>query len=119
ADIASFSAILERSFTGSVSEQHHHDGQALPDDYVHFGYKDSISQPTVLGMEPTDPDDQPGVEPHYFIVMDSHRAPYSVPTPAKFWINGSFGAFRILEQDVAGFVDYLKQQKVRHGIDEE
>ena len=41
--------------SGAVSELSAHDAQALPDNQVHFGYRDSIAQPTIAGAPPQMP----------------------------------------------------------------
>ncbi|QHG14892.1 Dyp-type peroxidase [Nostoc sp. ATCC 53789] len=98
------------------------DGAKLPDekgqpsDIVHFGYKDGISQPKIEGV-PTKRglskslDPQPIIPAYEFILLDDEKAPYYVPTPPELGLNGSFAAFRVLEQDVAGFEKFLQEQK--------
>ncbi len=45
---------------GALSEVSYHDGNALPDGRVHFGYTDGISQPTIDGAPSKEiPDAQP------------------------------------------------------------
>lgn len=89
------------------------DGQSLNDDKVHFGYRDSISQPRFEHVadasqdgnsEPIDPLGTAllGHESRYEGVM------FGVPTPEVLGLDGTFNAFRILEQDTEGFEAYLK-----------
>ena len=81
------------------------DGSGLADDKVFFGYRDSISQPTVLGAPPTKhaPDDQPVIATGEFLLGYTNEigGSYRV-SPSQLSLNGSYAAFRILEQDVAG-----------------
>lgn len=93
------------------------DAGALYDDearagYVHFGYRDGLSQPAIDGVpqkeRPRDPLDP--VPPGDFLLGHASRRPgytYPVPAPAELGRNGSFAAFRIIEQDVRGFEDFL------------
>lgn len=87
-------------------------GRGLGKDKVFFDYTDNISQPRFKGItsatraRTTEPDcplgtallGQPG---RYEGMM------YRVPTPSDLGFNGSFNAFRVLAQDVAGFEAYL------------
>lgn len=95
------------------------DAGALYDDearagYVHFGYRDGLSQPTIEGAPmagTADPLDRvPAGE--FVLGHPSQRAhhTYPVPTPARLGYNGSFAAFRIAEQDVWGFEQFLTAQ---------
>lgn len=87
------------------------DGQALPDGMVHFGYADGISQPNIMGI-PRPPDKQQPVPAYEVVLRNTSQAPYPFPTPEVFAKNSSFGAFRILEQDVYGFETYLDNSHV-------
>lgn len=96
---------------GSTPGPDHFDGIALPNGTIHFGYADGISQPRVQGMEPVRPEDQQRMLPAWGVVVrNTLNAPYPFPQPAIFTRNGGFAAFRILEQDVAGFDAYSKSQ---------
>src|SRR5207253_4352662 len=44
---------LRKAFAGCMSELSVHDAGALPDNHVHFGYRDNIVQPTVTGAPPS------------------------------------------------------------------
>lgn len=98
------------------------DGAKLPDekgqpsDIIHFGYNDGISQPKIEGVptkhglsEGLDP--QPFIPASEFILLNDTNARYRVPTPLELGLNGSFAAFRVMEQDVAGFEKFLEDQK--------
>jgi deferrochelatase/peroxidase EfeB len=117
------SAMLRKAFVGSFCETYNHDGQALPEGRVHFGYKDGISQPALVNG--------PAPSHRYPEELGIHgRSPWgdfllgypntfnngSIYSPAlaatSLGANASFGAFRILKQDVADFFAYLKQAAV-------
>lgn len=88
------------------------DGWNFDADYVHFGYRDNISEPRFCVIH--DPDEFPDAQPLSPIgaVLLGYRTEYegllwSVPKPQQLGFDGAFNAFRILEQDVAGFESYL------------
>lgn len=102
------------------------DGKALPDyDHptgqrvtkpVHFGYSDGISQPQMLPAPTRHPHAPPAVPPGMFILghPDSPQdgtsfavANEPVPLPMQLMRNGTFGAFRMLEQDCDAFEAFL------------
>jgi deferrochelatase/peroxidase EfeB len=95
----------------SFGDADHFDGRALPDGMVHFGYADGISQPNVMGV-PRPPDKQQPVPAYEVVLRNTSEAPYPFPFPEAFGNNSSFGAFRILEQDVYGFETYLENSSV-------
>jgi Dyp-type peroxidase family len=116
-------ARLRAAFAGCMTELSAHDGRALPDNKVHFGYRDNIAQPTVIGAPPRKcpiPDGQPPVATGEFLLGYDNEsgAPYTVQ-PAELSTNSSYAAFRILEQDVAGFEAFLTQYAAQAGIDAE
>jgi deferrochelatase/peroxidase EfeB len=77
-----------------------------PPDSIHFGYVDGIGQPRVRGYDdPTPDDDRPKV-PACFFVIDP-TAPEAQYNADPFLINGCFGAFRLLYQDVAKFQTFV------------
>jgi len=105
-----------------MTELSAHDARALPDNHVHFGYRDNIAQPTVEGAPPRKrpvPDDQPVVPTGEFLLgyLNANNSTYSV-LPAELSTNSSYAAFRILEQDVAGFEHFL-QTFAPEGMDPE
>ncbi|SFU04940.1 Dyp-type peroxidase [Sedimentitalea nanhaiensis] len=87
-------------------------GYNLEDDKVYFGYVDNISQPRFNRID--DPDqakvDEP-IDPLGTILLGYptrfEDVLFRVPSPAELGHNGTFNAFRILAQDVAGFERYL------------
>ena len=84
------------------------DGDTLPGDRIHFGYRDGIAQPRVAGASADQPADcQPEVPAWHFILQDSDDALYYLPQPRALVDNGGFGVFRVLAQDVAGFERFL------------
>jgi len=116
-------ARLRKAFSGCVAELSAHDAHALPANRVHFGYHDGIAQPTVVGAPPRKhpiPDDQPPVATGEFLLGYPNQAggTYKVQ-PTQLSTNGSYAAFRILEQDVAGFESFLATYAAQAGIDPE
>lgn len=118
--LESVTTILRSSFTqqDAIAELSHHDGQALPDDRNHFGYKDGISQPTIEGGPQVEPPDPLGSVPAcQFLLGYPITAPtYPVPTPQELGFNGSFVAFLILQQDVVGFEKFLHENAPNLGM---
>jgi deferrochelatase/peroxidase EfeB len=105
---------------------HRHDGKALPDGYVHFGYRDGLSQPFLAGgPRPTRPYPDLGVNKDGsspvgdFLLgfKNSFGNQYS-PGIANTSLgrNGSFGAFRIVRQEVAAFEEYLQGAAAKAGL---
>ena len=124
-ELASVTAQLRAAFAGCMRELSAHDAHALPDNKVHFDYRDSIAQPTVMGAPPRKakhnaPDDQPVVATGEFLLGYTNETPgvYSVQ-PSQLSTNSSYAAFRILEQDVAGFEAFLVAYAAKAGIDAE
>ena len=88
------------------------DGFNFNDNYVHFGYHDNISQPKFAEIHDVDSlsDAQP-VAPLGTVLLgyqtNFEGLLFKVPEPEPLGLNGSFDAFRVLQQDVAGFEAYL------------
>ena len=106
---------------GAMSELSHHDGNALPDDTVHFGYKDGISQPIIDGLPSKQrPDSQPIAPTGEFLLgypnQFGGKFKYPVPQPDPLGINGSFAAFRILKQEVDAFERFLRDTAPKIGM---
>ncbi|MFL5698820.1 MAG: Dyp-type peroxidase [Ktedonobacteraceae bacterium] len=107
---------------GAISELSHHDGNALPLETVHFGYKDGISQPTIDGVPSKKlPDSQLVAPPGEFLLgyhnQFSEIYGYSVPKPeVSLGNNGSFAAFRILKQEVDAFEQFLRDTAPKVGM---
>jgi hypothetical protein len=86
-------------------------------DYIHFGYKDSLSQPRIgnllwnnkkvrmlTGVSTID--DRPIVPPYRFAIS-TNCPDYNAHPLLK---NGSFAAFRLLYQDVAAFNQFINSE---------
>jgi deferrochelatase/peroxidase EfeB len=79
-------------------------------DLIHFNYHDGISQPRIQGAPYTSKlkdamaDDRPVVPSWNFIIQNAADAPYN---PHPLLLNGSFGAFRVLVQDVVAFDNFI------------
>jgi deferrochelatase/peroxidase EfeB len=116
-------ATLRAAFAGCMNELSAHNANALPDNHVHFNYRDNIAQPTVLGAPPRKhqiPDDQPVVPTGEFLLgyKNAIGGTYKVK-PDILTINSSYAAFRILEQDVAAFEAFLVTYSRQLGINVE
>lgn len=114
---------LRAGFAAGFRELLSHDAAALPNNQVHFGYRDNISQPTVQGAPPRKhptPDAQPEVPTGEFLLgyLNASGGTYSVQPP-QLSTNSSYAAFRILDQDVAGFEQFLQDFAPKAGIDPE
>ena len=90
------------------------EGYSFPDDIVHFGYRDNIMQPRFEGIH--DPQRHADGQPMAPLgtVLLGHPTNlegllWRVPEPKALGHNGTFNAFRVLKQDVAGFEKYLDQ----------
>ena len=93
------------------------DLEALPPfDYAHdhFGYRDRISQPVIAGTD-DEPDAglrgagrRPGSSSSATRTRTVRRVP--LPQPELLSRNGSYMAYRRLEEHVGAFRDFLRQQ---------
>src|SRR5438477_3932898 len=85
-----------------------------PFDYAHdhFGYRDRMSQPVIegAGEEPTPGTGAP-LKPGEFILgyPDEDGPPANQPQPAVLSKNGSYMAYRRLEEHVGKFRDFLRE----------
>jgi deferrochelatase/peroxidase EfeB len=87
------------------------EGWNFHDNFVHFGYRDNISQPRFAEVhDPSEYDDQP-MAPLGTVLLgyptNFEGVLWRVPHPEPLGLNGSFNAFRVLAQDVVGFEAYL------------
>ena len=93
------------------------DGANLPGSVAHFGYRDGFSQPNVEGAPFTGgPDPLPVAPTGAFLLGYESQNPgltYSVPTPNELGFNGSFFAYRVLQQDCAAFAQFLEDNAPR------
>ncbi|KOP23056.1 peroxidase [Hapalosiphon sp. MRB220] len=78
----------------------------------HFGYRDRLSQPVIegTGEEPTPGSDAP-LKAGEFILgyPDEDGPPVNLPQPEILSRNGSYMAYRRLEEHVARFRDFLRE----------
>ncbi|WGG48267.1 hypothetical protein [Rugamonas sp. DEMB1] len=121
--LESVSAQLRAAWTGSLRELYVQDATALPDNKVHFGYRDSIAQPKVKGAPDAKrmvPDDQPEVATGEFLLgyVNQGGGTYRV-SPDELTKDSSYAAFRILEQDVAAFDAMLETYAGQTGLSSE
>jgi deferrochelatase/peroxidase EfeB len=114
---------LEQAWSASCVELGRHDGAALPGDAAHFGYRDGLSQPTIDGVPLAGlPDHLPRAPVGEFLLgypSQFNQFSYPVPEPPELGVNGSFGAFRVLEQDVDAFAEFVAGQASTTGLSEE
>ncbi|MGF6888144.1 Dyp-type peroxidase family [Nocardia sp. GAS34] len=85
-----------------------------PFDYEHdhFGYRDPVSQPAMKGSgaQPTPGSGEP-LEPGEFILgYPDEEGVTALPAPEVLSRNGSYLAYRRLEEHVGRFRDYLREQ---------
>jgi len=87
-------------------------------DYIHFGYKDSLSQPRIgntLWNKPkirllngiSTVDDRPVVPAYSFVIATTTPIYNAHP----LLVNGTFAAFRLLYQDVGEFKKFISSDK--------
>ncbi|WP_078292221.1 peroxidase [Mycobacterium sp. D16R24] len=79
----------------------------------HFGFRDRLSQPVIKGSgEEPPPGSGPALEPGEFILgyPDENGPVADLPQPELLSRNGSYMAYRRLEEHVAVFRDYLREQ---------
>jgi Dyp-type peroxidase family len=85
-----------------------------PLDYArdHFGYRDRLSQPEIegTGIEPT-PGSGPPIKPGEFILgyPDEDGPPAGLPQPEILSRNGTYMAYRRLQEHVGAFREFLRQ----------
>lgn len=121
--LATVTEQLRAAFAGCFTELSAHDAQALPGNGVHFGYRDNIAQPTIDGAPPRKhamPDAQPVVPTGEFLLgyQNAYGSQYSV-RPHPLSTNSSYAAFRILEQNVVAFEQFLTTAAAAAGVDRE
>jgi Dyp-type peroxidase family len=85
-----------------------------PFDYAHdhFGYRDRLSQPVIEGTgEVPTPGSGPPLKPGEFILgyPDEDGPPANLPQPEFLSRNGSYMAYRRLQEHVGRFRDFLRQ----------
>jgi Dyp-type peroxidase family len=102
-------AVLEAVDAAALYDDEEHAG------YVHFGYRDGLSQPRIEGVQTKrlPPDGLDPVPAGAFVLGQPSQwtmYSYPVPQPAQLGENGSFAAFRIARQDVAAFERFLTDE---------
>ena len=78
----------------------------------HFGFRDRISQPVIEGADETPtPGSGPPLKPGEFILgyPDEHGPTANLPNPETLSRNGSYMAYRRLEEHVGKFRDFLRE----------
>ena len=119
------SARLRKRFAAAgLTEISTHDANALPNQTVHFGYRDGIAQPQIEGGTGRDiPDMQPKAPTGDFLLgrgyLNSYGGNFAGALPSALADNGCYGAFRILRQDAAGFERLLDDWSQTWGLDRE
>lgn len=101
-------ALVDQLDGRALDDGPHASGQQLRN-AVHFGFTDSVSQPILMGSAKDKPGGEPPVAPGHFVLghpVDA-GAPPSAPRPGDLLHNGTFGAFRLLEQDCDAFEQFL------------
>ena len=111
--VAEHRALVERC--DGVEVLSHLDLEATPPfEYApdHFGYRDRLSQPVVEGSgdEPTPGSGGP-LKPGEFILgyPDESGPPAGLPQPLELSRNGTYMAYRRLEEHVGKFRDFLRE----------
>jgi deferrochelatase/peroxidase EfeB len=104
------SAQLRETFVlHRLQEQSHHDARMLSEPgLVHFGYRDGIAQPRIAGGHGKQLEDMQPQMPTGDLLLgcdyvNSFHGNYAGDLPAALADNATYGAFRILYQDVAAF----------------
>lgn len=79
---------------------------------IHFGYTDGISNPVIAQVDspPLRPGQLPYVPAWHFVTRNGDMTSYNLPQPPELGQNGSFSAFRILEQHVPAFEAFLQAE---------
>jgi deferrochelatase/peroxidase EfeB len=95
------------------------DADALPSEHgqrVHFGYRDGIAQPSIIGIPDKHdrPDDLQPLVPTGDVLLgceykNSFGGNYAGDLPRELVANATYGAFRILYQDVAAFEQLVQR----------
>ena len=101
-----------------------HDANALPDGQVHFGYKDGIGQPRIAGVPGRQAADmQPKCSPGEFLLgrgyLNQYNGNFLGDLPPALGDNATYGAFRLLKQDVTAFEQFITLTGKRVRMDRE
>jgi Dyp-type peroxidase family len=118
-ELDGWTARLRQAWAGALREFSAHDGEALPERRVHFGFVDGIAQPEIQGVPwHRPPDAQPSVPPGDFVLgyLSQYGVEFNHP---EFATNGSYACVRFLKQDVAGFERFLREGAAQTGLEPE
>lgn len=101
-----------------------HKTHALPENQVHFGYREGMAQSHIAGVTNSrSEDNQPHASVGEFLLGKDYESVYRGNAlqglPPSLCENGTFAAVRILEQDVAGFERLLDETSGQTGLDRE
>lgn len=116
--------LRKRFAAARLTEISTHDANALPNQTVHFGYRDGIAQPQIEGGPGRAVTDmQPRANTGDFLLgadyVNGYGGNFLGSLPPELAENGSYAAFRILRQDVAAFERLLQQWGSAWGLDPE
>ena len=123
--IDELTATLREMFAAhGLSEISTHDANALPHGKVHFGYRDGIAQPQIEGGPGRfRPDMQPKASTGDFLLggdyLNVYGGNYLGSLPPALGDNATYGAFRILRQDVHAFEQFLRDRADTWQLDPE
>lgn len=116
-------------FDAGASEVWRRQAEALPQDRVHFGYRDGIAQPRIRGVDErrigaaqsSRNDAQPEAPAGDFLLgrryVNSYGGNFLGDLPPALGDNATYGAFRVLRQDSAAFERVLQRNARRWKID--
>jgi deferrochelatase/peroxidase EfeB len=96
------------------------DSDDLPLGFIHFNYADGISEPNVVGavVRKSQEDASPVPAGEFVLGYPNQDGTtgYPLPAPLALTRNGSYSAFRILEQDVDTFEAFLDDAAKETGV---
>lgn len=98
------------------------DAAAFEHGKIHFGYKDGIGQPRIEGTPGQDPPDmQPAAPAGDFLLghTNQYGGDYIEDLPHELAANATYGAFRMMQQKVREFEEYLQVAGKRWKLDPE
>jgi deferrochelatase/peroxidase EfeB len=120
------STLLQSAFASHLlRERWHGDAQGLGGEgRVHFGYRDGIGQPRIRGGHGNHREDmQPDMPAGDLLLgcdyMNSFDGNFAGDLPDRLADNATYGAFRVLSQDVPGFERLLTAWEQETGLPRE
>ncbi|CAN7712989.1 cytochrome P450 [Variovorax sp. LjRoot290] len=113
-----------KALHGADKELYSRSARSLGDHRVHFGYRDGIAQPRIAGTyELTPGGPMPNAVPGDFLLgpdyVNSRGGRYIGKLPAELALNATYAAYRVIEQDVAGFENWLRDTAKDRDLDPE